>query len=221
MIEARAPVPPKNRNGLSFRLGLPLGQLALCALILWPTRGYIFYELGLPEWTQGTPLLVRFGGPTMAAFAGWSQQSGMQTVNAINLPAAVFHLPYAIFSTSHQVWTPGHVDARVWQAITYPILGLVFWWVAGRGVDALLAAARKQLAPKISWPETIIGFLLAAGGAVFVLAFVFGGGEDRSNGELQILATLAGMWAGLGALTVAARFVQWRMREAVSRQSTA
>jgi hypothetical protein len=219
MIEAGAPVSPKNRIGISFRLALPLGQLVLCALILWPTRGYIFNELGLPEWTQGTPLLIRFGGPTMAAFACWSRQSGMHTVIAINLPAAVFHVPYAIFSTSHQVWTPGHVDARVWQAITYPILGLVFWWVAGRGADALMAAARKQLAPKIRWTETIIGFLLAAGGAVVVLAFVFGGGEDRNKEEFQILAALAGMWAGLGALTAAARFVQWRMREALSRRT--
>ena len=157
----------------------------------------------------------------MAAFASWSQQSGMHTVIAMNLPAAVFHVPYAIFSTSHQVWTPGHLDARIWQAITSPILGLVFWWVAGRGADALMAAARKQLAPKIRWTETIIGFLLAAGGAVFVLGFVFTGGEDRSDGGLQILAALAGMWSVLGSLTVVARIIQWRMGKALLRKSAA
>lgn len=213
------PAPRKNHTGLPFRLALPLGQLALCALILWPTRGYIFYELGLPESTQGTPLVIRFGGPLMAAFANWSQRSGMHTVIVINLPAAVFHVPYAIFSTSHQVWTPGHVDARLWQAITSPILGMVFWWVAGRGLDALMAAARKHFVPKITWTETIIGFLLAAGGAVFVLAFVIGGGEDRGNGEFQVLAAFAGMWSVLGGLTVVARIVQWRMRKAWLRES--
>jgi hypothetical protein len=35
-------------RGFQFRLALPLGQLAPCALILWPMRGLIRFELGLP-----------------------------------------------------------------------------------------------------------------------------------------------------------------------------
>jgi len=224
MANAQLPVPlqsgerSKNR-GFSFRLALPCGQLVLCALILWPTRGYIFYELGLPEWTQGTPFLFRFGGPALASFAAWSQHNGMQMVAGIDLPAGVIQLPYAMFSTSHSDLRPTRVDFRVWRAITWPILGMVFWWIAGRGADALVAARRKKLAPRIRWTETIIGFLLAAGGAVFVIVFVFTAGPDRGDYDLQVVAAGAGMWAILGGLTVAARIVQRRMRRASMRES--
>jgi hypothetical protein len=154
----------------------------------------------------------------LGAFAAWSQLHGLQTVTVINLPAALVHLPYAIFSEKHESWSPGHMDPRVWQAISCPILGMILWWIAGRGADALVASRSRKLFPRIGWAETIVGFLLAAGGAVFAIAFVFTAGPDRSNLALQLMAAVAGMWALLGSLTVAAQIVQRRMRKALLRE---
>jgi hypothetical protein len=154
----------------------------------------------------------------LGAFAAWSQLNGMQTVTTINLPAALVDLPYAIFSEKHENWSPRHMNPRVWQAISCPILGMIFWWIAGCGADALVASRSRKLVPRIGWAETIIGFLLAAGGAVFVIAFVFTAGPDRSNLGLQLMAAVAGVWALLGGLTVAARIVQRRMRKALLRK---
>ena len=154
----------------------------------------------------------------MGAFAAWSQRNGMQTVTVINLPAAMVDLPYAIFSEKHENWSPGHMDPRVWQAISCPIMGMIFWWMAGRGADALVAFRSRRMIPVISWAETIVGFLLAAGGAVFVIAFVFTAGPDRSNLGLQLIAAVAGLWALLGGLSVAARIMQRRMRKALLRE---
>jgi len=138
----------------------------------------------------------------------------MQIVAAINLPAGIIQLPYVVLSADKREWMPPGMDFRVWRAVTWPVLGMVFWWIAGRGADALRAAQREILAPRIGWPETIVGLLLAAGGGVFVIAFVFTAGPDRNDRELQVVAAAACMWAVLGSLTVAARILQWRMRKA-------
>lgn len=195
-----------------FRLALPLGQLALCALILWPIRGLIFLGLGLRMGTGGPPLIFR-AGPGMR-FLEWSLISGKQTVAAINLPAGVLQLPTIFLSPSRQIWKPAGVDFQTWNAVTWPVLGIVFWWVAGRGADALIATRRKMLAPRIGWTETVLGFVLGVGGLVTPIAFLFTAGPDLHDRQLQLLVSAAGMWGLLGSLTVAARIVQRRMRKA-------
>jgi hypothetical protein len=201
-------------HGVPFRLALPLGQLVLCALILWPIRGLIFAELGLPRVMRltGPPLFFRFGPGRM--FLEWSLRNGRETVAAINLPAGLVQLPTVFLRADKTEWKPDGVDFRAWRAVTWPLLGMVFWWIAGRGLDALVAARRKALSPRIGWTETVLGFVLGAGGLVGVIAFLFTAGPDLHDRQLQLLMSAAGMWGLLGSLTVAARVVQWRMRKA-------
>ena len=211
--EVRAAGEGARVHGVPFRLALPLGQLVLCALILWPIRGLILAELGLPMAVRltGPPLFFRSGPGRM--FLEWSLSSGRQTVMAINLPAALLQLPTIFLTPDRQIWKPARVGFQTWNGVTYPVLGMVFWWLAGRGVDALVAARRKALTPKIGWPETVLGFVLGAGGLVGVIAFLFTAGPDLHDRQLQLFISSAGMWGLLGSATVAARVVQWRMRK--------
>jgi hypothetical protein len=96
---------------------------------------------------------------------------------------------------------------------------MVFWWLAGRGVDALVTARRKAITPRIGWTETVLGFVLGAGGLVGVIAFLFTAGPDLYDRQLQLLMSAAGMWGLLGSLTVAARILQWRIRKAAEAMS--
>ena len=106
------------------------------------------------------------------------------------------------------------MDFQAWRAVTWPLLGMVFWWIAGRGVDALVAARQKALSPRIGWTETVVGFVLGAGGLVGAIAFLLTAGADLYDRDLQRAMSAAGMWGLLGSLTVSARAVQWRMRKA-------
>lgn len=177
----------------------------LCAIILLPIRGYIFYELGLTR-LAGSSLPFELGGPLLRPFTQWSRQHGMQTVGVLNLPGAVFQLPFIL----REDWIP-ITDRQVWNAITLPILALVFWWLAGRGADALVASRGRRLLPRIGWVETVIGSLITAAGATIVIGVEFFSGTDRA--DLQGLAAAAGMWTLLAGLTVAARITQWRVRK--------
>jgi len=86
---------------------------------------------------------------------------------------------------------------------------MVFWWIAGRGVDALVASRRKDLVPRIGWLETVVGSLLTVSGVVAAVAIELFARANRSG--LDELAGAAGMWAILGGLTVAARIIQSRI----------
>jgi hypothetical protein len=90
---------------------------------------------------------------------------------------------------------------------------MVFWWIAGRGADALIAARQNRLTPRIRWPEAIVGFLLLATGGMFVFGFVFFSGPARHDLTMQVIGTMALLWAFLGGLSVAAKIVQWRLRK--------
>jgi hypothetical protein len=138
----------------------------------------------------------------------------MATVIIINLPAAVFELPLMI----KQNWPSPTWDSQTLRAVTWPILGLVFWWMAGRGADALIASRERRLFPRMGWVETVVGSLIMASGGATVIAVEFFSGADRS--ELQLLAGVAGMWTILGGLTVAARIAQWRIRKKLRAIST-
>src|SRR5215472_17155569 len=212
--EVRAAGEGARVHGVPFRLALPLGQLVLCALILWPIRGLILAELGLPMAVRliGPPLFFRSGPGRM--FLEWSLRNGRQTVAAINLPAGLAQLPTVLLRADKTEWRPAAVDFLTWRAVTWPLLGMVFWWIAGRGVDALVAAPQKAPAPRIGWTETVLGFVLGAGGLVGAIAFLLTAGPDLHDRQLQLFMSSAGMWGLLGSLTVAARVVQWRMGKA-------
>jgi hypothetical protein len=145
----------------------------------------------------------------LRAFGRWSESNGMQTVAAMNLPAVVFEVPLMLFKKD---WA-GH-SYRVGRAIAWPILAMVFWWIAGRGAEALAAARRKKVRPRIGWLETVIGFLLLSGGVTIVVGVEVFSGEDRH--VLQLLAAIGALWASLGGLSVAAKVVQWRLQRRIA-----
>lgn len=202
-------------GGFQFRLALPFGQLVLCAFILWPIRGLILSELGLPRTMDGPPVFFRSG--LGRVFLEWSLRSERETIAVINLPAGLVQLPTVFLRADRGEWMPPGVDFKAWRAVTWPVFGMVFWWLAGRGADALLASRRKVLVPRIGWTETVIGFVLAAGGLASVIAFLLDGGPDRHDRLLQVLVLAIGIWGMLGGLTVAARIVQWRMRKILAK----
>jgi hypothetical protein len=174
-----------------FRWIFPLGQLLLCLFLL----GLIRSTRGLIPWSYA--------------------QLTFQTIAAFNLPALIIQLPIIIVRADKREWMPPGMDLFFWRAATWPVINLVFWWIAGRATEALVSIPYRQLKPRISWAEAILGFLFVAGGVTLLVGLVFWGttAADRADGTFRRFVAGAGLWAFLGALSVIARFRQWRLRK--------
>jgi hypothetical protein len=206
-IRGVSSVATKN-TGFRFRWALPLGQLVICAVLLWPARQLLFLELGVPRQWATPPMVFSIDWSLLQTFARWSVEGSMNTVAMINVPVVLFQLPWQLTAGEQIVRT---LSFRAWRAVTFPVLGMVFWWIAGRGADALRSAKSSRLAPKTTWMEAIWGFLLLVAGSTTIIGVECFSGKDRA--ALQSMATIAALWAFLGSLSVAGRIVQWRLRK--------
>ena len=186
------PLPSDTYKPYPFRWIFPLGQLFLCIFLLSLINIFPGYLI----------LRIRFGVA--------------QGITLLNLPGAFLQIPEAMFRSSHMNWSPPGIDPRIWMALSATILGTPFWWMAGRSVEALSALRHKHLRPQINWVETVVGFLLMAGGAVmFSAGVIYGFFIDHDPVSLH-LGAAGGLWALLGSLSVIARFRQRRMRKRTS-----
>jgi hypothetical protein len=200
---------------IRFAWALPLGELVLCAILLWPVRLWILHELGihLPSWLEQL-MGLRYG------LLPISPDFSTGAAAALNLPGMEIQLPYIILSANKMEWMPIAMDFRVWRAITLPFLCLPFWWMAGRAIDALIAIPKRKLIPRIGWTETIIGFLLMTTCAIgFAGLLLSGSKEDKDSVTIRFVAG-CGLWALLGSLSVIARFRQWRLRRQQQKLSS-
>jgi hypothetical protein len=215
----------KHSRTLRFRLVLPVAQLILCFAILWPLRNMIIFEIrssmGKPQ-APGSDL--RSGpvwiSPFFVILGPWGeflppavQRQTVWIPALLNVPSMVFELPHAIFSSDHSAWSPRGFDFRLWRAITWPFGGILFWWIAGRGIDSLLAARRRLITPSITWAETGVGVLSLASGVLLCgISVASRMDDDHLTASWQLIGLAGTMWVLLGTATIAARFVQWRLR---------
>jgi hypothetical protein len=190
-----------------FALVLPVGELLLCAALLWPIRLLVLHALHIPI----PPIVER---TMLADCVRWSPKRGffLDSIIMLNIPAGLIQLPYAIKNPTKQEWMPEGIDGGIWRAITWPFLCIPFWWIAGRAVDALKALSQRLLSPRISLMETVIGsFWLASGMLLFISFLIMAGVKKDAN--LTRIAAAGGLWICLGALPVVARVSQRRLFE--------
>jgi hypothetical protein len=222
-----------------FRWILPVAQLLLCVAILWLFRHGLVYEIraSLNAYfphdtaTDNSPVPPPNLDPYLPSNALRDAPANpyeddmtdlrLEETSLLNLPASLVDLSYAIAAPGKEAWIPREMSLSHWRAISWPVLGLVFWWLAGRGVEALIAALRGVVRPALTYVETAIALLFSFIGIAFCLESLL----DRSphHGEVPwILLCLAGtLWFGLGTATIVARIAQWRIRRRIARQPDA
>jgi hypothetical protein len=210
---------------LAFRWVLPITQLVLCVVILWPLRGAIIQQVRHSidvYWTAKTPqprpsenqqLVILVTDPLTP-----QQRQTLEVLERrewapmlLNLPSLLVQLPYVILNPAKQEWVPKGMDFKTWRVISWPLVGILFWWSAGRGIEALLAARRQLVRPRISWVETAAGAALFLFCAVAAVALPLCAGVDEDF-PLRLWIAGSGMWAVLAGVVVAARVAQWRIQ---------
>jgi hypothetical protein len=223
---------------IPFRWVLPIAQLMMCVAILWPLRHMLSREIQSsaeayrthgaslqggdlpigadkstaevrirvidpnllppnmrPENPERIPITLRLWGPAL-----------------LNFPAALVELPFSIANPNGRFWVPYGMGLPSWRAISWPLIGLVLWWVAGRGLEALLAARHGIVRPRITWVEILFAIVVFLLGAFALSAPIVE--EVRNDPDLPWgFLSLAGMlWLVLGAMIILARFAQRRTR---------
>ncbi len=206
----------------AFRWLLPLIQLVLCVVAIWPLRALFIQEIKAsirayrplktpppkPLENQQFPNLV-IDAQELRTFQALERREWMPMM--LNLPSGLVQVPYAILSPAKQEWVPRGMVFKTWRVISWPLIGILFWWSVGRGIEALLAAQRRLVHPRITWIETIVGAALCLFCAVAAVCLPLYAGAD-SEFPYKLWIAGSGMWSVLGGIVVAARVAQLRIR---------
>jgi len=134
-------------------------------------------------------------------------------VAALNLPGGLPDLTYAVLSPAHSEWTPRGMFMWTWRDLSWPIIGIFFWWLAGRSLEGLLFSRHKILLPKIRWWEVVVSLPALAFGAIWAVGLCIDQSARTEFPLWMLLAVFGSMWVVLGASTSLAYFVQWRLRK--------
>jgi hypothetical protein len=129
----------------------------------------------------------------------------------LNFPVAVAQVPYLLIA--RREWLPQGILIEAWRALSWPFAGLLFWWLAGRGIEALSASFRSILQPRISWIEVTWATVLLVVGIVTLIGIVTSTPDDRRDKNFMALMYGGLLWEVLAGLTVTARFRQWRINK--------
>jgi hypothetical protein len=208
--------PVTNRRSIAFRWVLPIAEILVCAALLWPWRGFLAWQLrasGHAYWPAKIHEPVHLN-VHLTTTAKTPQETNAEELSDLRLSApAVLNFPCSLLGLLRREAVPRGMLSEFWRSLSWPFFGIVFWWIAGRGIEALLASRRRLLTPAITWIEVFVASLEVAIGAV-IWAMFSSGPNDRSGFVFPWTSALAatGMWILLGVSTIVARVVQWRIR---------
>ncbi len=195
-----------------FRWILPAVQLAICISLLWPLRGLLLFQLQ----SSAHAARAKTQEPTYdIQLPPAGQARAVPDMSWIELRVqipALLNFPCFLLGLARRTMVPTGIFAEFWRAITWPLIGAVFWWLAGRAIEALVAARRHFVSPKILWVEVLVASLVILLGSGLCVGFAV----DPSVREdliypWRLTAAAAGLWILLGAATLAARLAQRRI----------
>jgi hypothetical protein len=210
-----------------FRWILPLLELFLSVVILWPMlpnligeirvslREYgVLHDSGATDPSAPRPRpfdLSDLSDPQVRRRIELSKARDW-TVATLNLPGGLPDLTYSILSPAHSEWIPRGMFMWNWRDVSWPIIGIFFWWIAGRSIEAFLYSRQGILLPKLRWWEVVASIPAGAFGAIFAIIVGFDQSTRQEFPFWILPAVFCGMWIILGLFPSAMYIVQWRMR---------
>jgi len=228
-----------------FRWALPVVQLLACALVLWPVRHELVADLERrprPQSDLSSPrIVIELRAPASPARNASPQPSPQPSPRLtiqpseeasskeggheehilearlslppdLNFPATLFGFPFAGLFFKQPMTVEYY---RAWRDLVIPVLGIIFWWAAGRGLEALINAKRKLISPRIGPPETTLAIAIFIFAAPISLMWLYDA-HFRAEFDSRFLAAGAGLWTVLTAITLTARIAQWRIRRTLA-----
>jgi hypothetical protein len=135
----------------------------------------------------------------------------MRVPVVLNFPVAVAQVPFSL--VTRREWVPQGMLTESWRALIWPLVGIVFWWLTGRGIEALSASFQRTIHPRLHWMEVTWAVVLVVVGIVTFIGIVTSTPDDRRDKDFMALMYGGLLWGVVAGLTVTARFRQWRIRK--------
>jgi hypothetical protein len=198
-----------------FRQILPIGQLVLCILLLGPWRSFYILQFRAAvhvRWPIRSEKPVFYITKSLAPAP--PQEDMVRKLAELRLATpALLNMPCAFAGLARPAAVPAGMLSVFWRSFSWPIVGLIFWWIVGRGIDASPAARLRVIAPAITGAETVVALLVTFGSAAGITVII---ADPSVRSDLILpwrwaLASL-GLWSLLGLVTILARLAQWRVR---------
>src|SRR5215831_12881618 len=178
-----------------LRWVLPVAQLLFCLVALWPVRGHflvglMFGELLRASAQQGTaqvsepqrvidlPELTPERQREVDALYE-NELRYMRVPVVLNFPVAVAQVPFSLIT--RREWVPQGMLKESWRALIWPLVGIVFWWLTGRGTEALSASFHRTIRPRLHWIEVTWAVVLFVVGIVTLIGIVTSTPDDRRD----------------------------------------
>jgi hypothetical protein len=205
----------KKADRFPSRRVLPIAQLALCLLLLWPWREFYvlqFRAAAHARWPTRFELPVFHITDSLPPVR--LQKDTAPDLAELRLFApALLNMPCAFVGLARYAAVPDGMLSDFWRSLSWPFAGIFFWWIVGRAFDALLAARSHVVAPAITWAETIGASLVTSGSASLTTAIIV---DPSWRSDLifpwRWVLVSFGLWSLLGLVTIFARLAQWRIR---------
>jgi hypothetical protein len=209
---------------IPFRWVLPLAQLVICLNLLWPLMGFIALQLqGVAHevWPARVRQPVYFLQTTPAIAAPQPAHLGEDRDRSTSLLELRLQIPVLLnfpctFLGLLRI-APAAMLHDFWRAISFPIVGMFFWWLVGRSVEALVASRHGSLSPVVVLAEVVVASLLIVGNGGLLVGLAV---DPTFREELvfpwRLAAAAAGLWVLLSIVIVGARIVQWRLRRSAT-----
>lgn len=89
------------------------------------------------------------------------------TMMAINLPGVLIQALISLPTSRNLSWHPAALLLDTWRALVFPFFALPFWWLVGRGLDAIVTKER------LHWLLLLAGTVLFALCLSAVVAYSF------------------------------------------------
>ena len=140
-------------------------------------------------------------------------QLRMSVPQVLNFPVCIVQVPFMLVSPGKREWIPNGMMKDIWRDISWPLAGILFWWIIGRTVEALISGRRGIIWPRVRLAETIFAALFVCMGIAMLAGLVTSTPDDRR--DLQFVALMVGgmLWGILAGITITARVLQWKIRK--------
>jgi len=206
---------------LRARWILPLLDLLLCFALTTPLHRYIAPKpknlspevILLTRDIELPPLPV--SGPVARTATSIESHLGLNFEVwepwIINVPTLWFAVPYVAISQDKQEWAPRGMDFLSWRTISWPIIGILFFYIGGRGIEAFLALLKKQIEPRLAWFDMAFSVMSFLASLVLLSGLIFAR-DLLEEVHTSFVFSVGVMWLFLSTNCFACRVWQWRLR---------
>lgn len=218
---------------LQLRWLLPIVELLLCGIVLWPLRSELISDLerrpgsypipaspaSLPAPTEGTfTIEIRRATPEeQRQYEAKENAKRRRTARLLfpkylNFPVWFFDLPFMGLIYPESPDRHVHDKRQSLQAVTWPLAGVLFWWMAGRGIEALFMR-KRLLVPRIGPPEITAAIAILISGIPVAIFGLSGQGQDLNS---KFFRGGAALWSLMAVIIIAGGILQSRIRKRVA-----